>query len=166
MKVIYQAYCRSVTRMQCTPWVTVIAVFLLLALVIGADRFIAQHLQQIRTAGKDAAAVALCVIAARLLVVTARVVAAARGTHYAYHLRTVPATAPRGSIIGERADGSPATTLVPVSRPGEPAFTCTLKPAEAAAMNADALRDGDMEPVVSTRGNLFALNDAEAADAP
>jgi hypothetical protein len=187
MKAVYRAYCRSATQANCAPWVMALAVFLMLALVIGVDRFVAQHLPQIIAAARDAAAVVLCAIAAALLARTATAVAKARGSHYSYRLRTIskPVPAPGRFVIGEHADGTPATADVTpqpvrVTRPGQPAYSYTLHEplehvpgksdlvtpvaADMAGMSADAdaLRDGDMDVLVSPRGSIFECNDADA----
>ena len=128
----------------------------------------------------------LCGIAVALLARTARAVAAACGSHYSYHLRSFPAPEPGRLLIGERADGSPCTVPcpVPVARPGEPAFTYTLRePLERVpgksnvtgagasadmagiSADADALAGGDLDVVVTERGNIFELDQAEAAGA-
>lgn len=174
MRTIYRAYCRSVTQANCAPYAIVIAVVVMCMLVLGIDRLVAEHLAQVIAVARDTAAVVLCGIAAILLARSAQAVAAAKGTHYSYRLRTIgkPAPAPGRTIIGEHADGTPATAEAPAGsytwkiRPPAPGKPDRVTPLAAdmagMAAEADALRDGDMEVLVSPRGSIFECNDADA----
>lgn len=199
MRAIYRAYCRSVTQANCAPYVLLGAVVLMCVLVLGIDRFAVAHLTQVITVARDTAAVILCGIAAVLLARSARAVATAKGTHYSYHLRVFPVPAPGRIVIGEHADGTPATADVAAG-----AYTWKIRPPapgrvpgksdlvsqwaagdEAAgltgrdgnrvkwtadatemAADADALRDGDMEVLISPRGSIFECNDADLLEGP
>jgi hypothetical protein len=172
MKTLYRAYCRSTASAQCAPYVMLAAVIIMAVVITVVRGAVTQHFAGLVIAARDAAAVTLCGLAAVTGIRICRAVAAARGSHYSYIVRTFPAPEPGRVLIGEHADGTPVSVPVPVSytlRQPEPEHervpgkSDVLTPlagdlAEMAA-EADALRDGDLEPVVSTRGGLFVLGE-------
>jgi hypothetical protein len=228
MKALYRAYCRSTASAQCAPYVMLAAVIIMAVVIIGVRAAVTEHFAGLIMAGRDAAAAVCCGLAAVTGIRICRAVAAARGTHYSYRVTTVPE--PGRLVIGEHADGTPASVPVP-ARPGEPAVGFRPRPAEQVpgksdlvsqwaaqdeaaglierdgdrvrwagdvppltetgadqapepllhraargaaatpadaaemAAHADALRDGDLDFVVTERGNLFELDQAET-DAP
>jgi hypothetical protein len=181
MKAIYRAYCRSCMQANCDPRGIFIAL-VIFAVAFGLRQAVVMHESTIVHGFLVVAATALSLAAGFLLIQAMRTVVRAVGQHYAPACPVPAAPAPGRVIIGEYADGSPATAPVPVpvSRPGEPAFTYTLREplervpgksdlvtprvADMAGMaaEADALAHDDMEILVSRHGTMFEC--AEPAD--
>jgi hypothetical protein len=139
MKYLYRAYCRSCCRASCDPRVIGLAVLLVAASLFITSSVagnVRKHAGEIRHVLVVAAAVILAATACWLLAWAARTVMAATGQH----TETVPLRAPQAEPVPVPAP--PAT-----ARPGQ--YTWTIRPAEAAAMaaEADSLRD---EPEVVT----------------
>ena len=181
MRTVYRAYCRSVTQANCDPRGILIAL-VLFAVAFGVRQEVITHESAIVHGFLVLAATVLSCVAGLLLIQAMRTVVRAVGQHYA---PACPVPASQRALIGEHADGAPATAgaapqPVPVSRRGEPAFTYTLRPpaettvtaADAAALagmkaDADALADDDMEILVNRHGTMFECAEpAELLEGP
>lgn len=184
MKTAYRAYCRSVNQASCAPWAMVIAVFLMLAFVLGVGHAVETHASETIAVARGTAAALLCASAAVIGLTLLRLTAGARGTHFSYHVGVIPQ--PERVIIGEHADGSPATAEVgsytwkirppaPERVPGKSDLVSQRAAEDEAAgliqrdgnrvkwtadatsmkADADALADDNMEILVNRHGTVF-----------
>jgi hypothetical protein len=153
MRFLYRAYCRAAAQASCNPAVMAGGIFLLVMAYL-VSTWVYTHQHALLVAMREAAAVVLCGVAFALIGQALRMVMTARGTHYSYQLRVIPVPEP---VTVADTTSEPVPVRVP-SRGGEPAFSYTLKPAEAAAMaaDADALAGGDMDVVVH-KGDIYEL---------
>jgi hypothetical protein len=161
-KRICRAWCRGCTQLACSPLATGTGLAVLLALVLEAGKA-RGHGSGIMHVLDGAGAFILTLIAAGLLIGTARVVAAASGHHAGPATLPVQAPAQAKPVLvparripapAELPDAVPSWPLRPARssyalRPPDPGAA-----AEGMAAQAGALRDEPAIPVVTAGGTL------------
>ena len=163
MRTLYRRYCRSATAVPCSPLPVVAGVLLLAAAYITIPAVLS-HRAQILAVLRDVAAVALVLAAAGLLTVMTRRIAACEGQHTDVLPGDEPETVTesvqrwlsddeKAGLVHRGRNGSWKAG----ARPGD--YTWRVRPADAAAMTADADAFADRETgvVVSEDGDIYEL---------
>ena len=145
------------TSAQCSPLAVIFAVLLLAAayLAVSAGQSVSAHKAAILAVLHDVAAVALVLAAAGLLAVMTRRIAACEGRH----TDVLPGDEPEPVTVPRK----PAKAADP-AEPGT--YTWQIRPADAAAMaaDADAFADTETGVVVSEHGDIYELAGPPAED--